>query len=135
MPLSLQSVLGCTRKALNALMLALWVCVAYLRSARAQVGLGTDIAGGYSPSMLSSMRNAVIASKALRMQALREHQESGMRGKLDAAAADKDLISWKEALWLATQGGAEALGLQVSAVDDAPAADAHLQQLVPLHSH
>ena len=33
----------------------------------AQVGLGTDVAGGYSPSMLSAMRSAVIASKAVRM--------------------------------------------------------------------
>ena len=32
-----------------------------------QVGLGTDVAGGYSPSMLSAMRSAVLASKAVRM--------------------------------------------------------------------
>lgn len=32
-----------------------------------QVGLGTDVAGGYSPSMLSAMRSAVLTSKAVRM--------------------------------------------------------------------
>lgn len=62
--------------------------------------------------MLSAQRTAVIASKALRMQAIQDHfrQKSGPP---DAAMTDADLIGWKEALWLATQGGAEALGLQV----------------------
>ena len=31
----------------------------------AQVGLGTDCSGGYSPSMLNSMRTAVTASNTL----------------------------------------------------------------------
>ena len=35
-----------------------------------KIGLGTDVAGGYSPSMLSALRSAVITSKALRMQHL-----------------------------------------------------------------
>jgi hypothetical protein len=30
-----------------------------------QVGLGTDVAGGYSPSMLSAVRSAVLASRVL----------------------------------------------------------------------
>lgn len=33
-----------------------------------KVGLGTDVAGGYSPSMLSAIRAAVLASKALHIQ-------------------------------------------------------------------
>jgi hypothetical protein len=32
-----------------------------------QVGLATDVAGGYSPSMLSAMRHAVTNAKAVRM--------------------------------------------------------------------
>lgn len=32
-----------------------------------QVGLGTDVAGGYSPSMLNAMRSTVVAAKAVRM--------------------------------------------------------------------
>lgn len=55
--------------------------------------------------MLNSVRNAVIASKALRMQSI-------SRGA-SLQEADKDLLNWKEALYLATQGGAEALGIQV----------------------
>ena len=80
-----------------------------------QVGLGTDIAGGYSPSILSAMRNAVIASKALRMQAILEQRQQKPQEVKDGdkAEVDADLIGWQEALWLATQGGAEALGLQV----------------------
>ena len=35
-----------------------------------KVGLGTDVAGGYSPSMLNALRSAVVTSKALRMQHL-----------------------------------------------------------------
>ena len=68
------------------------------------VGLGTDVAGGYSPSMLSAIRNAVITSKALRMQTL---------ASSEASMADADLIDWKEAFYLATMGGAAALGIQV----------------------
>ena len=70
-----------------------------------QIGLGTDVSGGYSPSMLSSVRNAVVASKALRMQSISKG--------LSLEVADKDLLNWKEALYLATQGGAQALGIQV----------------------
>ena len=71
-----------------------------------QIGLGTDVGGGYSPSMLSAVRNAVIASKALRMQSISKG--------LSPEEADKDLLNWKEAMFLATQGGAQALGIQVS---------------------
>ncbi len=70
-----------------------------------QIGLGTDVSGGYSPSMLSAVRNAVVTSKALRMQSISKG--------LSLEEADKDLLTWKEALYLATQGGARALGIQV----------------------
>lgn len=69
--------------------------------------MGTDVSGGYSPSMLSAIRNAVIASKALRMHAL------SLNPNLPPEEANKDLLNWKEALFLATKGGAEALGIQV----------------------
>lgn len=55
--------------------------------------------------MLNSIRNAVIASKALRMQSISKG--------VSPEEADKDLLTWKEALYLATQGGAQALGIQV----------------------
>ncbi|ETO25703.1 hypothetical protein RFI_11435 [Reticulomyxa filosa] len=54
------------------------------------VGLGTDVAGGYSPSMFNAMRNCVITSK------------------LFGGDADMD---YKHALYLATIGGAKCLGI------------------------
>ncbi|KAI2496662.1 imidazolonepropionase [Fragilaria crotonensis] len=61
---------------------------------RNKVGLGTDVAGGYSPSMISSSRMAVVASHA--------HQQcTGAASSLD----------YRHAFYLATMGGAEALGL------------------------
>lgn len=70
------------------------------------IGLGSDIAGGASPSILSSARHAVMASRSL---------ESGVdpalprnhRGRRDS------LISALEAFWLATAGGGQALGLPI----------------------
>ena len=83
-----------------------------------QVGLGTDVAGGYSPSMLSAMRTAVINSKALRMMKISAASQGS--GKEASAIGvpddvDADLIDWAEAFYLATLGSAEALGIQVRA--------------------
>lgn len=57
-----------------------------------KVGLGTDVAGGYSPSMANSARMAVVASRAL-------HQTDC-------------ILDYRHAFYLATLGGAESLGLQ-----------------------
>lgn len=59
------------------------------------VGLGTDVSGGYSPSVLEAARHATITS---RFVALTE----GEAAKL----------SVEEVLYLATKGGAEVLGLE-----------------------
>ena len=60
------------------------------------------MAGGYSLDMMNSMRQAVAVSR------MREgNRVMGM------VAGDPNLsIDWKEALFLATRGGAMALGLQ-----------------------
>ncbi|EFN55526.1 hypothetical protein CHLNCDRAFT_8558, partial [Chlorella variabilis] len=73
--------------------------VAQLLRRGLKVGLGTDVAGGYDISMLGAQRAAVVASRALPL-ALRLQQEG-----------DPDSLSWRDALWLATVGGARALGL------------------------
>eukprot|EP01061_Rhynchopus_euleeides_P009534 TRINITY_DN1870_c1_g1_i1.p1 TRINITY_DN1870_c1_g1~~TRINITY_DN1870_c1_g1_i1.p1 ORF type:complete len:629 (+),score=280.83 TRINITY_DN1870_c1_g1_i1:71-1957(+) len=62
------------------------------------VGLGSDVSGGYTSSMLETMRGAVIASKTKwfqnnRTEEWRYFQHYG-------------------ALWLATQGGAKLVGLE-----------------------
>jgi guanine deaminase len=70
------------------------------------VGLGTDIAGGASPSLLENARHALIAAR---------HLENGV----DAALAPGERkrpgarISTAEAFWLATAGGGVALDLPI----------------------
>ncbi len=72
-----------------------------------RVGLGTDVAGGYSPSMLSAMRAAVVNSQVVRMARLQRSGFAGVGGAEDGG----ELLGYKEAFYLATLGGAEALGL------------------------
>ena len=68
-----------------------------------KVGLGSDVAGGYSLDIMNSMRQAVAVSR------MRE----GERKLRPNEISPKDLsIDWKESLYLATRGGALALGLQ-----------------------
>ena len=70
------------------------------------VGLGTDISGGASPSLLENARHAVIASRALESgvdpKQRRERRRSPDSG-IDAATA----------FWLATAGGGIALDLRI----------------------
>jgi guanine deaminase len=63
-----------------------------------KVGLGTDVAGGYSPSMMHSQRMAVVASQAL-------HHQEQLNGKRET------ILDYRHAFYLATLGGARALGL------------------------
>ncbi|KKY23437.1 putative guanine deaminase [Phaeomoniella chlamydospora] len=58
------------------------------------VGLGTDISGGYSPSILEIVRQACLVSRLL------------AQSKED----ERLKLSVEEALWLATRGGAEVVG-------------------------
>ncbi len=60
-----------------------------------RIGLGTDIAGGHSPSMLASARVAVTASRVL------------------DRAVPGSAIGVADAFWMATAGGGEALGLPI----------------------
>lgn len=64
------------------------------------VGLGTDIAGGYSPSMLRAIQTSVLTAKALEIRDL-EHERTDVRQ-----------FDYKHAFWLATMGGATALGIE-----------------------
>jgi guanine deaminase len=70
------------------------------------VGLGSDIAGGASPSILENARQAVIASRCLESgvdAALGRHQRRHPDSRIDA----------RTAFWLATAGGGEALDLRI----------------------
>ncbi|KAF4599518.1 Vacuolar fusion protein mon1 [Pleurotus pulmonarius] len=69
-----------------------------------KVGLGTDIAGGYSLDMMNAMRHAVTVSKM--------REGSRILSRLGDDTTDSRLdIDWKMALYLATTGGAIALGM------------------------
>lgn len=60
-----------------------------------EVGLGTDMSGGYSPSILESARQAALVSRHV-----------AMGGK------DKHKLTVEEVLYLATRGGALCVGLE-----------------------
>ncbi|GAB1316588.1 hypothetical protein MFIFM68171_06798 [Madurella fahalii] len=60
-------------------------------------GLGTDMSGGYSPSMLEAARQAVLVSR---------HVAVGAGGE------ERDKLSVEEVLFLATRGGARVVGLE-----------------------
>ncbi|XP_040305284.1 guanine deaminase isoform X5 [Herpailurus yagouaroundi] len=62
---------------------------------KVKIGLGTDVAGGYSSSMLDAIRRAVMVSNILLINKINEKS-----------------LSLKEAFRLATLGGSQALGLE-----------------------
>ena len=84
-----------------------------------RVGLGTDISGGASPSLLDTCRHAVSASRAL---------EDGVNPALDAAGRGRpgSRVDFRTAFWLATAGGADALDLPVGRFEPGCSFDAML---------
>ncbi|KAF2244333.1 guanine deaminase [Trematosphaeria pertusa] len=72
-----------------------------LLNAGLTVGLGTDVSGGFSPSILEEVRQAIWVSRFVAMQSP------------SAAATDNAAkLSTAEALYLATRGGAAVVGLE-----------------------
>ncbi|KAK2595958.1 hypothetical protein QQS21_006488 [Conoideocrella luteorostrata] len=65
-----------------------------------EVGLGTDMSGGYSPSILEAARQATLMSRHLAMQI-----------DDDDASRERCKLTVEEVLYLATRGGALCLGL------------------------
>lgn len=61
---------------------------------KVKLGLGTDVAGGYSPSILDAMRRTLDTSKSLTIQ-----------------DPQHETLSFEEVFRLATLGGSEALSL------------------------
>ena len=61
-----------------------------------KVGLGTDLAGGYSPSILDAIRSCMGVSKLFK----------------DAVNVKSNPITLPEAFYMATMGGADVLGIQ-----------------------
>jgi guanine deaminase len=84
-----------------------------------RVGLGTDISGGPSASLLDNIRWAVASSRAL---------DDGVDAALpyDSRGVRRSMVDWKTAFYLATKGGAEALDLPVGSFEPGRAFDAIL---------
>ncbi|KAF5367818.1 hypothetical protein D9757_010350 [Collybiopsis confluens] len=94
--------------------------------AKVKVGLGTDIAGGYNLDIMNAMRNAVAVSRVREGQREKERilwkaepgselrsEPSGAEAHFESPPPGKSLaIDWKESLFLATVGGAQALGIE-----------------------
>ncbi|OAX38768.1 Metallo-dependent hydrolase [Rhizopogon vinicolor AM-OR11-026] len=68
-----------------------------------RVGLGTDIAGGYSIDIMNSMRQAVAVSRI--REGTRKISDNSSNNGVSLA------VDWKDVLYLATRGGAISLGL------------------------
>ena len=70
-----------------------------------KVGLGTDISGGSSPSIIHNCQQAISVSRAL---------EDGVDPRKTASerGTPNSRINFREAFWMATTGGAKVLGLQ-----------------------
>jgi guanine deaminase len=64
------------------------------------VSLGTDMSGGYSPSVLEACRQALLVSRHVAM------------GTADAEEKENVKLAIEEVLYLATRGGAKAVGLE-----------------------
>ena len=81
-----------------------------LLRARVPVGLGTDIAGGAGPSLLGQCQWAVTVSRML---------EDGVDRAVAGArrGVPRSSIDTTTAFWLATAGGAEAVGLPVGLIE------------------
>lgn len=79
-----------------------------------KVGLGSDIAGGYSISLNDSMRWSVGVARSRegrRKDNISDHfvQSTSSTSKTISTKRDRLDITWKEAIYVATLGGARAI--------------------------
>ena len=83
------------------------------------IGLGTDISGGFSPSLLDNMKQAVISSRML---------EEGVDSALPAEGrgVPDSRITINEAFYFATAGGGESLSLPIGRLEPGYCWDAQL---------
>ncbi|EGI25816.1 guanine deaminase [Escherichia coli TA206] len=70
------------------------------------IGLGSDISAGHSPSVFEACRHAITASKAL---------NDGVNSQLppELRGCPESSVSFREAFWLATGGGGKVLDLPI----------------------
>jgi guanine deaminase len=80
--------------------------IAHLHAKGVEIGLGSDISGGFSPSLYDNARQAVISSRML---------EDGVNTTLpaDERGVPNSRITINEAFYFATAGGGESLTLPI----------------------
>lgn len=83
--------------------------LAHLHSKGVEIGLGTDLSGGFSPSLFDNVRQAVISSRML---------EEGVDTRVIASerGVSDSRITVKEAFYFATAGGGESLSLPIGRI-------------------
>jgi guanine deaminase len=89
-----------------------------------QLGLGSDISGGYTPSIYHNARQAVKSSQQL-TDGVDNHLPSEKRGVKDSR------ITMANAFYMATRGGTEALHLQTGVIQAGYAADLQIVKMHP----
>ncbi|KAJ6115301.1 guanine deaminase [Penicillium sp. IBT 16267x] len=101
------------------------------------VGLGTDVSGGYSPSILEAARQACLASRLLNhttaFAAHENHHQCNGNGDMSAEVDEtgREKLSVEESLYLATRGGAAVIDMadDLGGFDEGMIFDAQLIQL------
>ncbi|KAA9298811.1 MULTISPECIES: guanine deaminase [Aerococcus] len=90
-----------------------------LKAQGVNIGLGTDISGGFSPSLYENIRQAVVSSRIL---------EDGVDTQVgpDERGVSDSRISLVEAFYLATKGGGESLDLPLGSIESGQACDLQL---------
>ncbi|MEH7128003.1 guanine deaminase [Neobacillus drentensis] len=85
--------------------------IAHLHSKGVEIGLGTDISGGFSPSIFDNVRQAVIVARML---------EDGVNSTLPAEerGVANSRITINEAFFFATAGGGVSLNLPIGRLEE-----------------
>ncbi|MCM3586718.1 guanine deaminase [Mesobacillus maritimus] len=85
--------------------------LAHLQSKGVEIGLGSDISGGFSPSLFDNARQTVISSRML---------EDGVNTALppEKRGRENSRITINEAFYLATAGGGESLSLPIGRIEE-----------------
>lgn len=100
-----------------------------LLSEEVKVGLGTDISGGYDPSVYQNIRQAIMSSRMLD-EGVDSEISPELRGKHQAA------ITAKNAFYMATIGGAKSLNLTTGQIKQGYAADLQIiHEKYPIFGH
>lgn len=88
------------------------------------LGLGTDISGGFSPSMYDNVKQSILSSQQL---------QSGVDTRIDAQkrGVPDSRITAKTAFYLATVGGAKAINLPTGELKPGYSADLQIVENQP----